>query len=86
MIPANYARAGRYVHCDNTRININSCLGSLFQLLSLTEKSAADLKYLRDETKNAMETLQTLGCPDEHWGHILESMVVQRLYQRTRYV
>ncbi|XP_024887554.1 uncharacterized protein LOC112464651 [Temnothorax curvispinosus] len=69
---------------DNKRRLITGHLQTLLQLPALVSETSKDLRNLRDQTNAAIQALQNLGRPVEHWDDVLVFLVAQKLDKFSR--
>lgn len=69
---------------ENKRRLINTHLNKLFTLLSVNQKSAQDLRTLRDTVNSAIAALKNLEHPVQQWSDILVFLVTQKLDKSSR--
>uniref|UniRef100_A0ABD2WLM0 Peptidase aspartic putative domain-containing protein n=1 Tax=Trichogramma kaykai TaxID=54128 RepID=A0ABD2WLM0_9HYME len=70
-------------HYDNKRTLVYSALQALFQIPSVSKETSAGLRQLRDATNEAVETLDALERPVEHWDDVLVYWTLKRVDPRT---
>lgn len=77
----NYQRAWDRLssYYENKRDLIAASLDILFSVPNLTSESEHGLKAIRDQTNDAIESLEGLKRPVKHWDDILVYMTVRHL-------
>ncbi|XP_063989936.1 uncharacterized protein LOC135169130 [Diachasmimorpha longicaudata] len=65
-------------HYDNPRLIISAHIDHILDLKPINEKSAKGLSNLVHQVNQALDALQTLGAPVEHWDMIV-SRVIRRV-------
>ncbi|XP_070171154.1 uncharacterized protein [Polyergus mexicanus] len=69
---------------ENKRLLISAQVDRLFRTKTISQRSAKELNTLLKTTTEALNALESLGAPVQHWDHLLVHLTVQRLDPSTR--
>ncbi|XP_071052911.1 uncharacterized protein [Onthophagus taurus] len=64
---------------ENLRILIDTQLTILLSIKALKTESSVELNMLISEVKESLGALECLGCPVDHWDHLLIHILVRKL-------
>ena len=85
MTSANYTEAWELLKArfDNKRYIINSHISSIFNIPTMQRENHTALRSLLDGTSKHIRALKALGCPTDHWSHLLLHIIVSKLDHNT---
>ncbi|XP_070155817.1 uncharacterized protein [Polyergus mexicanus] len=69
---------------ENKRLLISAQVDRLFRTKTISQRSAKELNTLLNITTEALNALESLGAPVQHWDYLLVHLTVQWLDPSTR--